>query len=81
MRDPVRWAVEWHSRNKLDGDVQYFMWTLEGPRLFRTRREAREWIFRQYGYILRRPDVRKEPHGWRLPRPVKVRVVLTRVGR
>ncbi len=44
--------------------------------LFRTRAECRAWIDEHYGYIRTRADLRAEPHGWRMPRAVKVRVVL-----
>jgi len=77
-RPLVAWAVEWHSRNRLDGDRRYLMWQPEpGPgafRLFRTRRECRSYIESRYGYICGREDLRAEPHGWRMPRAVRVRV-------
>jgi len=46
------------------------------PALFRTRRECRDYIKEKYGYIKNREDLREEPHGWRLPRPVKVEIVI-----
>lgn len=72
------WAVEWHSRNRLDGDVRRLQWAPHRPcwpQLFRTRRECREFIEQEYGYIRHRPDLRAEPHGWRMPRAVRVRIV------
>lgn len=72
----TRWAVKWHSRNRLDGLTEHFVWTKGGnaPLLFRSRREARAHIREKWGYIATRADLRTEPHGWRLPRAVKVRV-------
>jgi hypothetical protein len=64
------WGVRWHSRNRLDGDLRHLMWT---P-LFRTRRECRAFIDDEYGYIRKRPDLRVEPHGWRVPKAVRVEV-------
>ena len=79
----IRWAVQWNSRNGLDGVSQYFVWDGRGggPMLFRSRRLAREWIREHYGYIATRADLRREPYGWRLPRAIRVRVVLVEVAR
>jgi hypothetical protein len=78
-----RWGALWHSRNRLDGVSEHLLWT-EGdsalPALFRTRREVRAWIRARYGYIATRPDLRREPHGWRVPRPVQVAVHLVVAG-
>jgi hypothetical protein len=74
--DLQAWAVEWHSRNKLDGDRRYLQWNLKqgGFLLFRTRAECRAYIEVEYGYLRDRPDLRREPFGWRMPQAVKVRV-------
>jgi hypothetical protein len=45
------------------------------PRLFKTRREAREFAETEYGYIRTRPDLQREPHGWTVPKSIKVDVV------
>ena len=66
------WGVQWHSRNRLDGDRRHLMWS---P-LFHNRREARLYIDEKFGYIRRRIDLRVEPHGWRMPRAVRVVVAL-----
>ncbi len=66
------WAAQWYSKNKLDGVSQYIIFQNGLPVLFRTRRECRDYIKLNYGYIADREDLRDEPHGWRLPRPVKV---------
>ncbi len=69
------WSPKWLSCNQLDGQREYLIWDKLMPVLFRSRRECREWIERKYGYIRERDDLRKEPHGWRLPRPVRVELI------
>lgn len=69
------WGAEWYSRNRLDGVTRHLMFNDDGlPLLFRTRRECRAEIMKRWGYILTRPDLRAEPHGWRLPEAVRVTV-------
>lgn len=80
MRPVVRWAVEWHSKNRLDGETRYFMWAGETPLLFRTRARARAHIVEEFGYIKTRLDLQAEPHGWKMPRAVKVEVLLRPAG-
>ena len=70
------WAAQWHSKNALDGDKKHILYEDCLPMLFRTRARCRKWIKGKYGYIAERPDLRAEPHGWRIPQPVKVEVVL-----
>jgi hypothetical protein len=43
-------------------------------RLFRTRHDCRAFIEERYGYIRTRSDLRREPHGWMVPRAVRVEV-------
>ena len=78
MSDLQAWAVEWHNRNQVDGDQRNLVWFHDpGPfdyRLFRTRAECRAWIDRHMGYLRERPDLRREPFGWRIPRAVRVEV-------
>jgi hypothetical protein len=73
------WAAKWSSRNQLDGHSTHlilFDWRTHAPaRLFGTRAECRAWIKQEYGYIRIRADLRKEPHGWRMPRAVAVKVI------
>lgn len=77
MSRPVtRWALEWRSKNRLDGVQRHFIWAGTCPQLFRTREAARKFVAEHYGYIDRRIDLKSEPHGWQLPRVVKVSVVL-----
>jgi hypothetical protein len=44
------------------------------PCLFLTKAEATAYANERYGYIKTRPDLRAEPHGWRMPQPVRVAV-------
>jgi len=71
------WAAEWHSKNRPDGKTRHLLYYRETclPALFRTRRACREWIKKKYGYIATREDLRAEPHGWRMPQAIKVKVV------
>ena len=70
------WGVLWRSENLLDGKVEQLVFASErqlGPALFRTRDSARRYRDKHYGYIRDRADLQKEPHGWKLPRVVRVR--------
>lgn len=75
-RTKERWGVLWLSENRLDGTTRHVMWEAGLPLLFETRREARVWIEHRHGYIRGRSDLRAEPHGWRMPRAVRVRVTI-----
>jgi hypothetical protein len=68
------WAAQWHSKNQLDGDKKSIIYEDLYPKLFRTRAACREWIKEKYGYIAEREDLRAEPHGWRMPQPVRVEI-------
>lgn len=75
-----RWAALWTSRNLLDGETRHFLRDGGGlPELFKTRKDCRAWIRLHYGYIASRPDLRTEPHGWRVPRAVRVHVTIEEV--
>jgi hypothetical protein len=78
VSDLRAWAVEWHSWNRLDGHQRHLVWdygTHPGAfKLYRTRRECRAFIEERYGYIRDRPDLLGEPHGWFMPRAVRVEV-------
>lgn len=69
------WAAQWHSRNKTEGDKKHICYENCMPVIFRTRAEARKWIELRYGFIKTRPDLKQEPHGWRLPRAIKVGII------
>lgn len=71
------WGLLWRSYNALDGPTERLMWDgVYRPTLFRTRGEARDYIQNTWGYIHKRPDLRREPHGWKMPRAVRVRIKL-----
>jgi hypothetical protein len=74
------WALKWRSECRLDGRTEHLM--LFGhygqqhwPAVFMTRSAARAFREEKYGYIRRRPDLRREPHGWKLPSIVKVKII------
>jgi hypothetical protein len=70
------WGLLWYSRCALDGERSYIIRqrTASLPALFTTRREARDYANEHYGYIKQRIDLRQEPHGWRFPRPIRLRI-------
>jgi hypothetical protein len=68
------WAAEVVSVNRLDGRRSHLAHEGLVPRLFPTRAECRAFIDARYGYIRDRPDLQREPHGWRVPRAILVRV-------
>jgi hypothetical protein len=87
------WAIKWRSENALDGKREYLIGRYaithhdELPPLperegysslvFKSRRAAAAAIKQHWGYIAKRPDLRREPHGWRVPVPVRVTVTVT----
>ena len=74
-----RWGVEWHSVNRLDGETRYIIWNSGKPLFFLTRKEAREYIKKEYGYFKDQPDLQAEPHGWKMPQAVKVEVIVRKI--
>ncbi len=62
------WAALWCGK----GQTEHIINENCLPKLFRTKQECRLWIKEKYGYIKYRKDLREYPHGWRLPKPVKV---------
>lgn len=69
------WALLWYSRNKLDGVQKHILRDRHcRPVIFKKRWEARDYANREYGYIKTRKDLREEPHGWRMPIPVKIKI-------
>lgn len=73
-----RWGLLWHSRNRTDGVSEHLIYENRMPVMFLTRKAAREWANDHYGYIKARVDLWIEPHGWRMPRPVRVKVIVCR---
>lgn len=67
----TRWAPMWRQH-----DDAYILWESGLPKLFLTRAAAREWIEERYGYIRNRTDLQKPPHNWRMPKAVRVEVIL-----
>lgn len=75
-KESIRWAAKWRSKSSIDGVQEHFVSDYDkGTYFFRSRSQAREFIEENYGYIKERPDLRKEPHGWKMPVPVKVKIV------
>ena len=70
------WAALWRSNSALDGKREHIIYEELKPALFRTRHECREFIKQKYSYIAERSDLQDEPHGWKMPIPVKVRITL-----
>lgn len=58
----------------MDGVRTHLIYKDRLPVLFRTRRAAREFIESDYGYIRERSYLKAEPHGWRMPIPVRVAI-------
>ena len=86
------WAIKWRSENRLDGKREYLMGRfhardsivpgfMRGHRtmVFETRAEARAYMRKHWGYIANRQDLRREPHGWKSPIPVKVKVMVKEI--
>ena len=71
------WAVQWRSKNKLDGEKRHIIHDHYTPLIFSTKKECSEYISWRYGYIKSRKDLRREPHGYLMPIPVKVKIELT----
>jgi hypothetical protein len=67
----TRWGAKWVQRGKFASE--HLMYEDLMPVLFLTRKDARAWIERKFGYIRTREDLRRAPHCWRLPVPVRVR--------
>lgn len=72
-----RWGVKFHSKNKLDGIRSFFVFENYFPVLFFTKREAMEYIKGRYGYLKDRKDLRQEPFGWRMPKPIKITIEIS----
>lgn len=70
----VKWGLLWRSDNRLDGSTRNIMGKAGVPFIFQTRREARAFAEEHYGYIRQRPDLKGEPHGWRMPLPIRISI-------
>ena len=67
----TRWVAIFRSWNADGSLYEHVIFDDCTPRLFGTRREAREWIEEKYGYIKVRRDLRVAPNRWRFPRTAK----------
>lgn len=76
-----RWGALWRSNNKLDGVNQHIIFENYLPALFLTKKEAIKFIKQKYGYIATRKDLRDEPHGWRMPKPIKLKISISKLPR
>jgi hypothetical protein len=77
-----KWVPCHDSTNKLDGhrrrlETRHWRDPWRSYQFFATRRECLEYIKRDYGYIATRKDLRREPHCWRVPKPVRVTVTVS----
>ena len=74
----MTWAIKWRGTTEyLIGRGREFRPPYFGgytTMVFRTRQEARNYIEGSYGFIRERPDLRGEPHCWRMPVAVRVDV-------
>lgn len=76
VKSATCWALKWYSKNRVDGEQEHIIYEGRLPALFRTRREALD--FREnrcYGYFRTRKDLLNEPHGWRVPTCIRVKVI------
>ncbi len=79
----TRWAVKWIGGigdSGLQWDGEFGSQFGSRPLLFDTRAKARAYIIAKWGYIRTREDLRRPPHNWRLPKPIKVEVILRPVS-
>jgi hypothetical protein len=71
------WAVMWQDGN---GSDNYLVrWPGDSGvvvKLFKYRKLAKQWIDSEFGFIRKREDLRRPPHCWRMPKPVKVRITI-----
>ena len=82
------WGIRWESENNLDGVWQHLIcvqhWysdtdsVLTGCRLmmFNKKKECQKYINDVWGYLfgIDAKYLRKEPHGWRIPKAVKITI-------
>ena len=70
------WGVLWRSDSLLDGETEHLMYGGLLPLIFTTRAAARAYIADNHGYLRTYTALQKEPHGWKMPKPVRVKVIL-----
>lgn len=83
-----RWGIVKSSDNWLDGAREWFdpAWQnglnmVPMPRMYVTRREAREACTRMRNDLKGRPDLQAQPHGWKMPRVCKIKVTFELTGK
>jgi len=74
VKPSVHWGAMWRSNCKMEGKTRHLIYDNCLPVLFRTKKACQEWIKKKHGYIATRKDLRAEPHGWRMPIPIRVEV-------
>lgn len=74
------WALQWRSKNQVDGESIHLMWEDGKPLVFRTRALARSYRDEHYDYIRTWPDLQREPHGWSFPRVVRAIITFEEAG-
>jgi len=74
------WGVLWIQKGSIDGDCESLVYKDCKPVMFSTKRECKKFIDETYKFITARKDLRRYPHGWRLPKPVKLRINYQRVN-
>jgi hypothetical protein len=78
----TRWGILFRSNCKLDGYREHLMSEPNDRRpnietlLFRSRAAARAYCIEHYWYIKARPDLQREPHGWLMPKVVRVSITM-----
>lgn len=70
------WIALWREDSRLDGHKEHPINEACRPLLFDSRADARAWIAERYGYLRDRPDLRAEPHGWKMPKAVRATVTV-----
>ena len=68
------WAAEWYSNSKKEGEKRHLIYYDGIVLLFKSKKKCQDYIKERWGYIATRKDLRSEPHGWRMPQPVRVTV-------
>jgi len=66
------WGLQWKSKNEIDGETKHIIHENLLPLLFKRKHQATIYARKRYGYIAKRKDLRADPHGWRMPKPVKL---------